>query len=222
MEHTLKAVDAELAGLGHDLAAMGDLAVAQVRSAIDVFVSHDRINAQKVIRGDDALDLQDSEIERRAVKFIALRQPFADDLRRAVAAMKIAMQLERCGDLGKNIAKRVARMDAGAPADQAEMIGGLGRMAAARLAAVVDAYRRDDAQGAYTVWASDTEIDERHEAVLRDIISRMTATSEAVADGAHLLFIAKNLERIGDHATNIAELVHYQITGQDLADRPKG
>jgi phosphate transport system protein len=113
-------------------------------------------------------------------------------------------------------------MDAGAPADQAEMIGGLGRMAAARLAAVVDAYRRDDAQGAYTVWASDTEIDERHEAVLRDIISRMTATSEAVADGAHLLFIAKNLERIGDHATNIAELVHYQITGQDLADRPKG
>ncbi|WP_397418653.1 phosphate signaling complex protein PhoU [Phenylobacterium sp.] len=222
MEHTLKAVDAELAGLGHDLAAMGDLAVAQVRSAIDVFVSHDQVTAQKVIRGDDALDLQDAEIERRAVKFIALRQPVADDLRRVVAAMKISTQLERCGDLGKNIAKRVARMDAGAPADQAEMIGGLGRMAAARLAAVVDAYRRDDAQGAYTVWASDTEIDERHEAVLRDIISRMTATSEAVADGAHLLFIAKNLERIGDHATNIAELVHYQITGQDLADRPKG
>jgi phosphate transport system protein len=222
MDHTLKAVDEELAGLGHDLAAMGDLAVSQVRSAIDVFVGRDQVTAQKVIRGDDALDLQDAEIERRAVKFIALRQPVADDLRRVVAAMKISTQLERCGDLGKNIAKRVARMDAGAPADQAEMIGGLGRMAAARLAAVVDAYRRDDAQGAYTVWASDTEIDERHEAVLRDIISRMTATSEAVADGAHLLFIAKNLERIGDHATNIAELVHYQITGQDLADRPKG
>jgi phosphate transport system protein len=222
MEHTLKAVDEELAGLAHDLAAMGDLAVAQVRAAIDVFLGHDLGNAQKVVRGDDALDLQDAEIERRAVKFIALRQPVADDLRRVVAAMKIATQLERCGDLGKNIAKRVAQMDAGAPAGQAELIGGLGRMAAARLAAVVEAYRQDDAQGAYTVWASDTEIDVLHEAVLRDIVSRMTAAPDAVADGAHLLFIAKNLERIGDHATNIAELVHYQITGQDLADRPKG
>lgn len=221
MEHTLKAVDSELGALAHDVAAMGDLAVAQVRASIDVFVAHDLRAAEMVVRGDDALDLQDAELEKRAVKFIALRQPFADDLRRTIAAMKIASQLERAGDLAKNIAKRVGRMGGAAPADQVGPLAELGRLAVERLAAVVEAYRADDPQAAHAVWANDTEIDERHDEALRQIVSRMTAAPETVADGTHLLFIAKNLERIGDHATNIAELVHYQITGADLADRPK-
>ena len=97
----------------------------------------------------------------------------------------------------------------------------LGTLAADRLAEVIDAFRDGDAQGAYAVWLKDTEIDERHDAVLAQIVAEMTASPATVADGAHLLFIAKNLERIGDHATNIAELVHYQLTGEDLADRPK-
>ena len=105
MDHTLRAVDEDLNGLAHDVAAMGDLAVAQVRAAVDVFVRHDLKAAKKVVRADDALDLQDAEIEKRAIRFIALRQPMADDLRRPIAAMKTAMQLERCGDLAKNIAK---------------------------------------------------------------------------------------------------------------------
>jgi phosphate transport system protein len=221
MDHTLKSVDTGLGALSHNVAAMGDLAVAQVRAAIDVFVRHDLADAAKVVRADDAVDLQDAEIEKNAIRFIALHQPMADDLRRPIAAMKIAMQLERCGDLAKNIGKRVGRMGAAAPEDKVELIADLGHLAAERLAAVVNAYRADDAQGAYSVWLKDTEIDERHDSVLREIVAGMVADPAAVEDSTHLLFIAKNLERIGDHATNVAELVYYQITGSDLTERPK-
>lgn len=221
MEHTVRAVDTDLDALTHDVAAMGDLAVAQVRAAIDVFLRHDLNVAAKVVRADDALDLQDAEIEKRAIRFIALRQPMADDLRRPIAAMKTAMQLERCGDLAKNIAKRVGRMAAAADPTQAASVAALGELVAERLAEVIAAFRRSDEQGAYNVWVRDTDIDERHEAVLKDIVAGMMAVPESVADGTHLLFIAKNLERIGDHATNVAELVYYQITGGELADRPK-
>jgi len=221
MEHTLKSVDAGLGDLSHNVAALGDLAVAQVRSAVDVFVRHDLKGAAKVVRADDALDLQDAEIEKSAVRFIARHQPMADDLRRPIAAMKIAMQLERCGDLAKNIGKRVGRMNAAATEAKSAPIAELGQMAADRLSSVVGAFRANDAQGAYTVWLKDTELDERHETVLRDIIAGMVADPASVEDSTHLLFIAKNLERIGDHATNIAELVYYQITGDDLTERPK-
>jgi len=221
MDHTLKAVDEDLAAIAYDLAGMGDLAVAQVKAALDVLSRHDLNAAAKVVRGDDALDIQDADIERRAVRFIALHAPVADDLRKPIAAMKIAMQLERCGDLAKNIAKRVARMEAAAGEHQAGQVAELGKMAADRLASVVNAYRQKDAQAAYAVWLNDTEIDERHDEVLREIVKGMISDPPSVGDSTHLLFIAKNLERIGDHATNIAELVHYQITGTDLADRPK-
>jgi phosphate transport system protein len=220
-DHTLSAIDADLGGLSHAVAAMGDLAVAQVRAAVDVFGRRDLVGAAKVVRADDALDIQDMEIERTAVRFIALRQPVADDLRRPIAAMKIAMNLERCGDLAKNIGKRVGRMETASSPEQVEPIVELGRLVSERLSAVVNAFRQDDAQGAYTVWLKDTEIDERHDGVLQNIVTGMINEPGTVGDGTHLLFIAKNLERIGDHATNIAELVHYQITGQDLADRPK-
>ena len=176
------------------------------------------------MRGDDALDIQDHEIEKAAVRFIALRQPMADDLRRPIAAMKISMQLERCGDLGKNIGKRVIRMDAATDVEVAGPIAELGRLSADRLAAVVNAFRNGDAPAAYAVWLKDTEIDERHEQVLAGIVASLDerkSASQTAGDWAHLLFIAKNLERIGDHATNIAELVHYQITGRELEGRPK-
>lgn len=221
MEHTVRAVDVDLDGITKDVAAMGDLAVSQVRAAVGVFQRHDLIMAAKVVLADDALDLQDTEIEKRAIRFIALRQPMADDLRRPIAAMKTAMQLERCGDLAKNIAKRVARMVGPASDESIGSVIELGELASDRLAEVIDAFRRGDAEAAHAVWLKDTEIDERHDAVLAKIVVEMTAIPASVSDGAHLLFIAKNLERIGDHATNIAELVYYQITGGELADRPK-
>jgi phosphate transport system protein len=221
MEHTLRAVDEDIEGLAHDVAAMGELAVAQVKASLDVFLRRDLVAAAKVVRGDDALDLQEAGIEKRAVRFIALRAPVADDLRRPIAAMKIAMQLERCGDLAKNIAKRVMRMDRPPAEAQGAPIADLGRLAVERLSAVVAAFRREDAQAAYDVWLRDTELDERHDEVLREIVRAMAGEPASVGDSTHLLFIAKNLERIGDHATNIAELAHYQVTGDQLADRPK-
>lgn len=220
-DHTLSQIDTDLGGMTHAVAAMGDLTVSQVRASVDVFHRHDLDLAAKLVRADDALDIQDIEIEQAAVRFIALRQPVADDLRRPISAMKIAMQLERCGDLAKNIGKRVLRMERSAAPAQVEQIVALGQLVSERLAAVVNAYRQGDAQGAYTVWLKDTDIDERHEAVLKGIVTAMADDPAVVADGAHLLFIAKNFERIGDHATNIAERLHYQITGRELADRPK-
>jgi phosphate transport system protein len=219
--HTFTAVDADLSALAADIGAMGELAVQQVRAAVDAFGRHDIATAALIAAADEKLDAMDADIERRAIRFIALRQPMADDLRRPIAAMKTAMQLERCGDLAKNIAKRLGRMEGQPAAEQRKALCDLGKLVATRLEAVVDAYRAGDAQAAFNVWAHDTEIDETHEAVLKGIVAAMTAAPETVDVGAHLLFIAKNLERIGDHATNIAELVHYQITGEDLADRPK-
>lgn len=221
MEHTLSAIDADLAELSQDVAALGDGAVAQVRAAMDVFLRHDVAAAAQVVAGDDALDAQDIEIEKLAIRFIALRQPMADDLRRPIAAMKMAMQLERCGDLAKNIAKRVAVMDGHAEDGQAQAIGDLGGLVADRLAAVILAYREGDASDARQVWQNDTEVDIRHNEVLQQVLRGMTDDANTVQVSTHLLFIAKNLERIGDHATNIAELVYYQLTGEDLTDRPK-
>jgi phosphate transport system protein len=222
MDHTLKAVDEDLGALRRDVAAMGDLAAAQVRAALDVFVRHDLASAAKVVRGDDALDIQDAEIERRAVRFIALHQPMADDLRAPITAMKAAMNLERCGDLAKDVAKRIGQLT-GPPAPvQAEALTELGGLVADRLAEVMAAYRAEDAEAAKSVWKRDTEIDELHETMLRRILEAMSGDPSSLEASTHLLFITKNLERIGDHATNIAELVCYRATGRELSDRPKG
>lgn len=221
MEHTLRAVDADLGVLSRDVANLGAAAVSQVRAAVDVFVRHDVMAAAEVVAADDALDLLDMEIEKRAIRFIALRQPMADDLRRPIAAMKMAMQLERCGDLAKNIAKRVGGMDGKPEPSLAEAIGDLGELVAGRLAQVVDAYLAEDSDNARAVWSNDTEVDAQHDDVLQRILGSMTRDPQTVQVSTHLLFIAKNLERIGDHATNVAELVYYQLTGEDLADRPK-
>ena len=221
MEHTFRAIDAELDALSQDLGRMGDLAVSQVRAAVEAFERHDTATAVLIAAADEKLDAYDADIERRALRFIALHQPMADDLRRPIAAMKTAMQLERCGDLAKNIAKRLGRMDGKPAAAQAKALGELGRLVADRLEAVVAAYKAVDAQAAYKVWAADTDVDEKHEAVLREIVSCMANDPASVGVCTHLLFIAKNLERIGDHATNVAELLHHQVTGEELADRPK-
>ena len=221
MEHTVRAVDEELKALRRDVVSLGELAVRQVRAAVDAFARHDAAAAAEIAAADARLDALDTDIENRAVLFIALRQPMADDLRRPIVAMKTAMQLERCGDLAKNIAKRVGRMEGAAASDPAASIARLGSLVAERLGAVVAAFGADDADGAYQVWSRDTDVDARHEEAMREVMTCMSGGSGSLGDCTHLLFIAKNLERIGDHATNIAELVHYQLTGDDLTDRPK-
>jgi phosphate transport system protein len=145
----------------------------------------------------------------------------ADDLRAPIAAMKVAMNLERCGDLAKNIAKRTPKLKAPPDARIAKGVGDLAALVARRLGEVVAAYKAFDDVAAKDVWEKDTDIDALHEKVFGQILKAMSGDPSSIEASTHLLFITKNLERIGDHATNIAELICYEATGGELADRPK-
>jgi phosphate transport system protein len=223
-EHTVKAFGEELNHLAAEVARMGGLAEAQVADAIDTVTRRDVQLAQSVIERDAKLDVLEVEIERMAIKMIALRQPFAQDLRRTVSAMKIAGNLERCGDLAKNIAKRgVVLSDSEPITPLTRSIERMGQLVASRLKEVLDAYSAGEVIRADAVWARDDEVDEHYNSIFRELLTYMMGDPRTIQACAHLLFIAKNLERIGDHATNIAEIVHYEITGEDMpTDRPKG
>ena len=222
-EHILRSFDEDLGQLTAEVARMGGLAEAQIADALDCVLRRDVRLAEKVTAGDKQLDELDAEIERKAIRVIALRQPMADDLRHAVAAMKISSNLERIGDLAKNIAKRslvLAGSQAATPLNRS--IDRLGRLVAARLKEVLDAYTASDLDRAIAVWTRDEEIDSHYDSLFRELLTYMMGDPKMITPGAHLLFIAKNLERIGDHATNIAEIIHYELTGNPLgADRPK-
>ena len=222
-DHIVKAYDEELNHLAADVARMGGLAEAGVSDAIDTVTRRDLSVVQTVIERDLKLDALDAEIERRSIRLIALRQPVAQDLRRTVAAMKIAQNLERIGDLAKNIAKRGAVLADSEPITPlTRSIERMGRLVATRLKDVLDAYTSNDLERAVSVWSQDDEVDEHYDSLFRELLTYMMGDPRTITAGAHLLFIAKNLERIGDHATNIAEIVHYQISGEELPpERPK-
>jgi phosphate transport system protein len=202
---------------------MGGLAEAQVVDAVDAVVRRDVPLAQALIVRDLRLDTLQSEVEHRALGLIARHHPGEADLRRAISTLKLAMNLERCGDLARNIAKRSLVLSAGEPLlPLTGAIERMGRLVSARLRAVLDAYAAGDVQPALDVWRRDGEVDEHYESLFRELLSHMQTRSDSVAAGAHLLFVAKNLERIGDHATNIAEILHFQMTGEELTgERPK-
>jgi phosphate transport system protein len=223
MEHTLKAYDEELEGLTAELSRMGGLAEVEVGDAIRAIVRRDVALAQAVIGRDARLDEIEADIERRAIRLIALRQPVADDLRRTVAALKISMNLERCGDLAKNIAKRALVIAESEPITPlTRSIERMGELVAQRLKDVLDAFAARDIDRARAVWQRDQEVDEHYDSIFRELLTYMMGDPRTIASCAHLLFVAKNLERIGDHATNIAEIIEYEITGEPLlAQRPK-
>jgi phosphate transport system protein len=179
--------------------------------------------AQSVIERDEKLDTLESDIEKKSIRLIALRQPVAQDLRRTVAAMKFAMQLERIGDLAKNIAKRCLVLAESEPLTPlTRSIERMGNLVAARVKDVLDAYTSGNLDRAVAVWARDDEVDEHYNSLFRELLTYMMADPRTINSCAHLLFIAKNLERIGDHATNLAEIVYFEITGEDLiSERPK-
>ena len=214
---------AELRQLVAEVIRMGGLAEAQVVDAVDAVVRRDVPLAQALIVRDLRLDTLQSEVERRALDLIATHQPGHTDLRRAISTLKLAMNLERCGDLARNIAKRSLVLSASEPLlPLTGAIERMGRLVSARLREVLDAYAAGDVEPALDVWRRDGEVDEHYESLFRELLSLMTNHPGSVAAGAHLLFIAKNLERIGDHATNIAEILHFQMTGQELiGERPK-
>lgn len=218
-----RSLAAELRQLTAEVIRMGGLAEAQVVDAVDAVVRRDVPLAQALIIRDLRLDTMQSEVERRALALIGRHHPGEADLRRAISTLKLAMNLERCGDLARNIARRSLVLSAGEPLlPLTGAIERLGRLVASRLREVLDAYSAGDVEPALDVWRRDGEVDEHYESLFRELLSMMSTYPDSVAAGAHLLFVAKNLERIGDHATNIAEILHFQMTGEELVgERPK-
>jgi phosphate transport system protein len=206
-----------------EVARLGGLAESQIADCVDAISRRDVPLAQAVIARDIKLDMLQADIERRAIELIANRQPVDRQLRRTVAALKIAMNLERCGDLARNIAKRSLVLSESEPLTPlTRSIERMGRLVAGRLKEVLDAYTASELDKAAGVWARDEEVDEHYNSLFRELLTYMMGDPRTIAPGAHLLFVAKNLERIGDHATNIAEIIHFEITGEDMiGERPR-
>jgi phosphate transport system protein len=222
-EHWAKTSQDGLEPLVAEVARLGGLAEAQIADCVDAITRRDVPLAQKVIANDVKLDCLHAEIERRAIELIATRQPVGRQLRRTVAALKIAINLERCGDLARNIAKRAIVLSENEPLTPlTRSIDRMGSLVASRLKDVLDAYTASDIDKAQAVWARDEEVDEHYNSLFRELLTYMMGDPRTITPGAHLLFIAKNLERIGDHATNIAEIIHFEITGDEMTgERPR-
>ena len=222
-QHTVKAYGDELNQLTAEVARMGGLAEAQVADAVDSVARRDVALARAVVDRDARLDAMHRDIERKAIRLIALRQPVASDLRRTLASMKLAMDLERTGDLAKNIAKRGLILAEGEPMQPlTRSIERMGKLVSMRLRDVLDAYAAAEIDRAIAVWNTDDEVDEHYNALFRELLTYMMGDPRTITAGTHLLFMAKNLERIGDHATNIAETIYYEITGQEFTgERPR-
>lgn len=213
----------DLSHLSAEIARLGGLAEAQVADAVESVARRDVALAQAVIQRDAKLDSLQRDIERATVRLIAERQPTGADLRKAVAALKMSLELERTGDLAKNIAKRALVLaDAEPLLTLTRSIERIGKLVAGRLKDVLDAYTAAELDRAFDVWSRDDEVDEHYNSLFRELLTYMMGDPRTITACAHLLFMAKNLERIGDHATNLAEIVHYEITGEEMADgRPR-
>ena len=221
-EHTVKAFTEQLESLSAGVAQMGGLAEAQLADAIEAIAKRDTGLAEAAIAGDPRIDQLQQTLEDQALKLLALRQPMAIDLRETLAAIKIASELERVGDLAKNIAKRALVLNREPPIRLTQSLARMGRAAQNQLKAVLDSYSDRDAAGAESVWRNDGEIDEIYNSLFRELLTYMMEDPRTIGLCAHLLFVAKNIERSGDHATNIAETVYHMVTGRHLdTERPK-
>lgn len=221
-DHTVKAFTEELDAITQEVARMGGLAETAVTDSLAAVGRRDTELAQAIIQRDAKIDAAQRDIERRAIKLFALRQPMASDLRVVLTAWRIAGELERVGDLAKNIAKRTLILNQAEPIQLTRSVERMGKIAAQHLEQVLDAYSNKDLQGAITVWHSDDNIDAHYNSLFRELLTYMIEDPRTISSCAHLLFIAKNLERIGDHGTNIAEYIHFLITGEEIAtERPR-
>ena len=222
--HIVKAFDAELDGLGQKIAEMGGIAEKMMSDAMDALSDLNSELARAVITTDMRLDALQREVEESATFTIARRQPMAVDLRQIIGAIRVAGDLERVGDLAKNIAKRTLRASGEMRLPRA--VVGLRHMndvAALQLKNVLDAYAQRDIEKARDVWSKDVELDALEDSIFRDLLTSMMEDPRNIGFCTSLLFVSKNIERIGDHATNIAETVFYLVTGSTLpAERPKG
>ena len=216
--------DDELHQLVAEVARMGGLAQSQVADAVQCVARRDVELARAVVLRDGRIDDAQREVERRAVALIAARRHPAPDLRRILSSLKLAASLERSGDLARNIAKRAQVIAASEPiTEMIRPIERMGQLVVARLDEALDAYARREVARAMGVWSRDSEVDELYNSIFRELLTYMMGDPRTITPCTHLLFVAKNLERIGDHATTIAEFVQYEVTGAEPpAERPKG
>ena len=220
--HILSAYDDELKYLNRRISEMGGLAEQMCGDAVRALVNSDSALAQKVISDDVILDHAEREIQDKAIVTIAKRQPMASDLREIVGTLRIAADLERVGDLGKNTAKRVIAVGTGVPRKLARGLEHLSDLALVQLKEVLDVFSSRSAEKAEAIRIRDEEIDAMYTSLFRELLTYMMEDPRNITSCTHLLFCAKNIERIGDHATNIAETIYYMTTGAQLeGDRPK-
>jgi phosphate transport system protein len=223
MEHTVKSFDEQLRRLNEIILRMGGLAEAALSAAMQAVNKRDVDIAAETVREDTKIDNLNFEVDELAVRLLALRQPMANDLREIVAALRIAADIERIGDYAANIAKRSIAMAEARPSRSLPGIARMGRLAQRLIKDVLDAYAEKNPDKAMVVWARDEEIDDAYNSLFRETLTYMMEDARTITSSTHLLFVAKNIERIGDHATNVAETIYFMVKGQPLKEsRPKG
>src|SRR5260221_4712708 len=222
-EHIIKSYDEELRRLNNAITQMGGLGESQLAAAIDAVMKRDSDVPVRVVEGDAQVDQLEHEVDGLVLRLLALRQPMARDLREILAALKIASDLERICDYAANVAKRSIALNQAPPVRPVFALPRMARLAQQLTKDVLDAYVARDADKALIVWARDEELDEMYSGLFRELLTYMMEDPRNIAASTHLLFVAKNIERIGDHATNIAETVYFLVHGTRLNEaRPKG
>ncbi len=218
-EHTVKAFDEDITRLRGLIAEMGGLAEVAIGEGMEALIKGSTELADQVIARDKRIDALEAEIDKLAVRIIALRAPMADDLREVIAALKIAGVIERIGDYAKNIAKRTGQIEGRKTFEPLTLIPAMADIAAEMVHDVLTAYAARDPAMAIEIVARDEKVDAFYNSIFRNLVSHMVENPSTISSAAQLLFVARNLERIGDHATNVAEMVYFAATGNYLAER---
>lgn len=223
IEHTTHAFDAELQALARSVLDMGRSDDEQIANAIEALLKRNIALARRVIEADDVIDAQQREIEEKAIATIARRQPMAVDLRELVGTLRISNDLERVGDLAENIAKRALLLTEESPIEEVMLqLQRMARLVRDQLEQVLQSYQHRDVAAALNVWRKDREVDALNNSLFRELLTYMMENPRNIPFCSHMLFCAKNIERIGDHTTNIAETVYYIVEGRALPEeRPK-
>ncbi len=217
-EHTVKAFDEDITRIRGLIAELGGLAELAIQQSLEAIVTGDEELAREVVERDPKLDALEAEVDAMAVRVLALRAPMADDLREIIAALKIAGVVERIGDYAKNIAKRVGRIEGRARFEPLTLLPAMGEVAAEMVHDVLTAYAARDPIVAREVIARDEKVDAFYDSIFRNLVSHMVENPATISSAAQLLFVARNIERIGDHATNVAEMVHFAAVGSYPTD----
>ena len=219
VEHTVRAFANEISQLRGLIAEMGGLAEVAIRDSIQALVQRDEEKAREIVANDPRIDALEAEVDRLVVRIIALRAPMADDLREVIAALKISGVIERIGDYAKNIAKRVIQFEGPAQIEPMMLVPAMAEIVQGMVRDVLNAYGARDPQLAVEVIRRDDKVDQFYNSIFRNLVTFMIEKPATIGDAAQLLFVARNLERMGDHATNVAEMVYFAATGEYCTER---